>query len=364
MVVAQMIFRTYSRVSNRMRRVFVSTIRLLLVIVFLVLFLWTTPIFFRSRVNAGEWLKTDSQSQTWVDTSHWEDVLEWVDTSHWETRSEEVWVESGYWDWVSDYYWAYTLTLIRTDSGIEYVSSEGQIGWSYNREAANRIYVFNVQYIYESPGRWRAVWDAQIYEKNWYMEWYSKPYWVDTSHWELQEKPVWVSSGNWETRKKWVESGYWAEPLHGTITVQKTPSFVFTKWHWLTQDGNWHSYIDERAHVRITISWTCEKPVDGTSHYAEVTRNDDLGSVDRILIATHVFPDGEASGEMQTVTEYEHAGNAKHTFELHALDGSVTKVYFEIPVNGFNGVNTGENSIDSDENEFLRSTRDRETISF
>ncbi len=350
--------------TSNIRRLTVSAIRFLLTTGLFCWLIWASPNLFLNTAYAGEWVTTATQSQNWVDTSHWEDTTEWVDTSHWETHMEDVWVESGYWNWVSDYYWTYSLKLLRSDIYVVYVSTEGQLGWPYVRESGDRVYTFDVVYIFEAPARYRAEVNAAIYEKVWYQEWYSTPVWVDTSHWEQQQRSVWIESGNWESRKKWVESGYWAEPLHGTITVQKTPSYVFTKWHWLTPDGMWHAYINERAHVRIIVSWNAEKPVDRTSHYAELARSDDLGSIDRITIASHDFLDGEMTGEMNTVTEYEHAGTAKHTFEFHAVDGSVAKICFEIPVNGFNGANVDENMIDQAESAFTRSVKDRETIVF
>jgi len=351
-------------IFTRSRAVVVSTIRSLSLLVIVCMITYATW-GLKDMAYAGEWLKSDPQSKTWVDTSHWVDKIEWVDTSHWETSIQDVWVSSGYWDWTTEYYWTYRLQVLRYDSGVQYVSREGQIGWSYVQEyGEDRISVFNVTYYFEAIGRYRAEWDAAIYKKIWYQESYSKSYWVDTSHWESQAIKEWIASGQWETHQEWVGSGYWAEPLHGRITIAKTPTFIFTKWHWLTQDGTWHSYIDERANVRISVSWTAERPVAGVSHYANITRFDDSSSVDHLIIAVHNLTDYQTSGEMQTVTEYEHAGTAKHTIELRAQDGAVARIDFEIPVNGFNGVNVDEERESGIESEFLYSSRDLETIGF
>jgi hypothetical protein len=106
----------------------------------------------------------------------------WVDNSHWETKQK--WDTSGY--WTTQQVWVDTSHYETRQVGVQ------DVYWAQ-------------RWVVDVPGHYET-----------------RQVWVDTSH--------------WETYKEWVKSGYWDE-VHGTISVSKTPQYVFTNKHTLP-DGS------------------------------------------------------------------------------------------------------------------------------
>ncbi len=315
-------------------------------------------VFVSSTVYGDEWVKARPGEPTWVDTSHWEARTRWVDTSHWETHWGWFWVSSGYWN----YYWAwYRGAEIWSDSGFNTCPYPGYYGWPYSEDRGSVVFYWWVDYDYwPSWHSWIADWAAAEYYKVWYQEWY----WVDTSRWEWQPYSAWVSSGYWQDYQEWVISGYWVGPLHGTLGINKEPPYVFTKWHWLTDDGRGHSPDDERAHLDITITWQTDRPVASIVEYVEVARNDTESSKDRINVVDHIVSTPSLNGTLTTTVEYDHSGLATHYFVLTGSDHSKAIIYCEIPVNGFTGINTGYEYRDIEQDRFIRSEKDSGSVVF
>jgi hypothetical protein len=207
---------------------------------------------------------------------------------------------------------------------------------------------------------WIACWSWGSWEAVWYQAWY----WVDTSHYEWLPQNVFVPSGYWEDYLAWISSGYYLDPLHGTVTVTKEPAYVFTRWHWLTPDGRRQSEASDRAHADMTLSWQTDRPVAAIREYVDVRRDDETGAVDRILICNIRLDPPEQIGSRPARVEYEHAGLGTHYFILTATDGTTAVIYCEIPINGYRSVNTGEETRNENRNGFARSAQDTGSITF
>jgi hypothetical protein len=175
---------------------------------------------------------------------------------------------------------------------------------------------------------------------------------------------VLISQGYWEPYQVWVPSGYWTEPLHGKVSISKAPAYAFTKWHWLTEDGQWHNDQDEPAHLDFTISWQTDKAVKSIEADTVVHRYDRHASVDHTNLTSMALSPPSAQGEIKTVGRYEHAGMGIHRFILAATDGSKCVITCEIPINGFKSLNSNEMFGIVPNSTFLRSVQDVGCVSF
>ncbi|MFZ3063178.1 MAG: hypothetical protein WA148_05515, partial [Actinomycetota bacterium] len=289
---------------------------------------------------ADDWIKVKPPGERiWVDDSHWETRgrwekytwtewwegwvrdIEWYDEVVWDWYWDQYWVDTSHWEyysgwrWVSSGYWDYSVGgLLWTSGAIDYgedpwYTQPDYDVWTSPQQAWDGIwYVINYyawhweQHFKTPPYRIVHYWGGSDgYAVNWY--------WVDTSHYEFYQGWQWVSSGYWQpyqhwyqkvvrkwrviekwvrwlvphseyrwvTEQVWVPGGYWSEPLHGTVTISKLPQYVFTKWHYLTNDGRRHSVQDEPAHSDIIISWQANKPVSSIKVYADVQRHKSKG---------------------------------------------------------------------------------------
>jgi len=163
---------------------------------------------------------------------------------------------------------------------------------------------------------------------------------------------------------------------HGTVSVSKTPTYVFTAWH-RRPNG-------ELADMKVDVSWSNFRKVirysDGTTStvpvsvtkveaYHVIERYDDKGQM-------YVWPVGTlgpvtlgSSGHIKQMWQYERAGKpGSMVYYLLRLDtGDTVEVTFEVPVNGFSTM-----SINPDEPEmadkiapiWYRSPKDAETVNF
>jgi hypothetical protein len=334
--------------------------------------------------------------QVWVDTSHYETRKVWVDTSHWEYR--KVWVESGYWKtekvWVPEKgHWEppvspYGFVDWKTRHWVVDVPAH----WEYKKVWVDTSH-WEVQKVWVQDGYWKTekVWVKSGYwktEKVWVQSgyWKTERVWVDTSHYETKQvwvqdgywtqkwvvdtpahhetRQVWIDTSHYETYQEWVKSGYWAN-VHGTVTVIKTPAYIYTKWH---KDEN-----NDPAHMIITIKWQNMR-IDKTP--VTVTKAEAYHEVHRY---TNQVPDEfnwetiypvnayfDSTNQQATFRfEYPHAGQPDSTiyFKLYFnnTDQNIS-VHAQIPVNGFNTTffqsNTDATPV------FKKSVLDTETITF
>lgn len=199
-----------------------------------------------------------------------------------------------------------------------------------------------------------------------WWQWHDKSYWtwVDTSYWAWAPYSTWVASGYWQTYQEWAASGYWAEPLQVTVSVAKSPPYVFTRWHYLTEDGRRQSQNDEPAHLDLNIAFSANKPIQSYRVYAVVGRQDRNGSHYTVTLATGQFTDPQLSNNITARGEYDFGGQGTHYVQITAIDGSTATVYFEIPINSFRGVNINETGQKAPELPFARSLQDTGSVSF
>jgi hypothetical protein len=173
-----------------------------------------------------------------------------------------------------------------------------------------------------------------------------------------------VASGYWETYQAWLASGYWAEPLQATVTVVKTPPYVFTRWHYLTGDGRRQSQDDEPAHLDLTITFLANKPIRSYRLYATVERQDIDRSNYEITLVDGQYTEPQLLGTIIAKGEYEYGGMATHYVQITATDGSTAIVYFDVPINSFRGVNISEADQTTPGQPFARSLQDTGNVSF
>ena len=322
--------------------------------------------------------------KVWVDTSHWETRKVWVDTSHWEYR--KVWVESGYWKtekvWVPEKgHWEppvppYGFVDWKTRHWVVDVPAH----WEYKRVWVDTSH-FEIQKVWVKDGYWKTekVWVKSGYwktEKVWVQSgyWKTERVWVDTSHWEAQRvwvqdgywaqrwvvdvpghyetRQVWVDTSHWETYKEWVKSGYWDE-VHGTISVSKTPQYVFTNKHTLP-DG---SVCD----MTLNISYALNKKVTNIRAVHVVNRYQNKGVlyVEPYSVTKNV---GGTSGSAVLKFQYEKPGDENSTLHVYFdLEGGGSfEIQMNIPINGI----YADSKFNIPDPAFKKSVKDSEVITF
>jgi hypothetical protein len=160
--------------------------------------------------------------------------------------------------------------------------------------------------------------------------------WVDTSHFEYQTV--------------WVEDGFYAAPLHGELVIEKSPRYIFTKWH-ENENG-------EECHMDLKLSWVVdnsgllageeEKEIVRVYVYQDVVRFRNRGTEKVDIIDVNIAPSKE--GSIETEVYYDHAGSEEsmvHVY-LYARNGESAHIYFNNPVNGYRSINLGSDGSDSD----------------
>jgi hypothetical protein len=385
------------------------------VFLIVIIFLFTT-----ATTYAGQWVNADtSTTQAWIDTSHyetrqvwitsgyWDQV--WVDTSHWETVTEQVWVKDGYYKdvwvvdvpghyetvtkqvWVPPVYETRTRTEYTTVTVYSYAdigptkSRMRNAGWTFEGMQDNSyqtwdpylkrtvtVYVidlaFSRQVTYQvkvKDGYYKTVTEQVWVPEQGHWE----KVWVDTSHWETRTyqvlvkdgywKDVWVDTSHYETSQVWVTSGYWA-PVKATVTVSKSPTYVYTKWH-----------VDENKTpagmtVTITVSNATidNQPASVTSIQAYHVINRFEGQGQETIYPVSSSVNG---GTGTFKFEYPHAGDSSSTLNFivtitNSKSSAKVRIYAPIPVNGFR---TTGMVVDKDVTpQFDKSVLDSETISF
>jgi len=256
---------------------------------------------FKIRYECYEVLNWKKEAYSvWVE-GNWK--REWVDTSHW--------VKSGYWQ--SDTYVAWVDT--------SYLKSEGH--WETKKEWVDTSYTVSQGY------------------------WETKKEWVDTSHWE--------TSGYWKDKKVWVEDGFYTSPLHGEVIIEKSPRYIFTRWH---KDQN-----NEECSMELNVSWKVdnsnlsegeeEKEIVRIYIYQDICRFNNNGVEKVTIFNGNVTPSVE--GSINTITKFDYSGNEESILHiyLYAQNGESAHVYFSNPINGFRSINLMSEGSNSDANTWL-----------
>jgi hypothetical protein len=258
----------------------------------------------------------------WVDTSHWEYRKVWVDTSHWEVQ--KVWVQSGYWKtekvWVKSGYWKTEKVWVK--SGY----------WKTEKVWVDTSH-WETQRVWVQDGYWAQKWVVDV-----------------PAHYETRQ--VWVDTSHWETYKEWVKSGYWDE-VHGTISVSKTPQYVFTNKHTLP-DG---SVCD----MTLNVSYALNKKVTNIRAIHVVNRYQNKGVLYVEPYST-VKNVGGTSGSAVLKFQYEKPGDENSTLHVYfdLEGGGSLEIQMSIPINGI----YADSKFNIPDPVFKKSIKDSEVITF
>ncbi|MBN1298932.1 MAG: hypothetical protein JW997_04525 [Actinobacteria bacterium] len=333
------------------------------------------------------------EKKRWVDTSYI------VNDGYWKTGNYRVWVKSSKtvpyteYRYVDTSCWEATVSYVEVQKPVYFSKIYGtdSYGWSvysfaskykgmkqitYNGEKY-LVHVYTIDYRPARGGQVYAVKYVFVFkfvkEKRTSTNWVSSGYWkpytdyrvIDTSHWEERTGVYWVDtsykveSGHWENyiEKQWVDtshyeykntlvsSGYYAEPFHGKITVQKSPEYIFTRWHKNGQGSD--------CGMELAIMWEIDnserqkdeelKKIGRLYIYQETIRYKDKGIIKTVIFDKAVSP--SEKGSIETFTRFDYAGNEKSTLHiyLYAQSGEVVHAYFSNPVNGYRSINIGYN---------------------
>jgi len=222
----------------------------------------------------------------------------WVDTSHWETRRRYDWIDTSHWEY-------------------------------------NRVWI-----------------DTSHWETRSSRKWIDTSYTVSQGYWEDYVDTIWVDTSHWKYEDVWIEDGFLTTPLHGELIIEKSPEYVFTKWH--------NDNKNMECCMELIIKWKVdnndlsegeeEKKIAHLYIYEDVYRFNDKG-MDRVIIFDgDISPSAE--GSINTYTKFEYSGNENSMLYVYlfAQDGESAYVNFSNPVNGFRSINLNpeDSSIDAD----------------
>ncbi|SFE28537.1 hypothetical protein SAMN04324257_01208 [Thermoanaerobacter thermohydrosulfuricus] len=161
---------------------------------------------------------------------------------------------------------------------------------------------------------------------------------MDTSHWEIY--------------REWVKSGYWDE-VHGTISVSKTPQYVFTNLH-TREDGT-------PADMTLNISYALNKKVVNIRAVHAVNRYQNKGIlyVQPYYVSKNV---GNTSGNAVFKFQYPKPGDENSTMHVYFdLEGGGSfEIQMNVPVNGI----YADSKFNLPDPQFKKSVKDSEVISF
>jgi len=276
---------------------------------------------------ADKWVKGYAKTkEVWVDTSHWETRKKWVDTSHWET----YWTSWEYHRSYARKFFGYELSFLPSDGG-----------------AMKACWFFGVNFVYDGLKKWKyyyysnrklkRLWTLHRTPVRRYYIFNDHKWWTDSPGYYISRKVRrFVKSGYWKYYRVWVVSGHWAPPIRGTVTIKKSPTYVFTKWH---RDSR-----GRVSHLDIEVSWNTSKPISRLTASMVVNRYRGKGKDHIFVFDRKIIP--SKSGRVKGRVEFEHAGDEKSTLyvRLKASDGTTALVYCSIPINGFLGINVNSSA--------------------
>jgi len=332
-------------------------------------------------VSQGYW--RTGEYKVWIESRRFDSytAYRYVDSSHYETRYRDVEVLSSVnftiFEGTTSYGWSvysfaakyYGLQPV-TYNGEKYVAEKYVIDYRPSRggwiHAVKWVYIrkyVKVRQYYSqwvSSGYWQAYIAYRLVDDS-HWETRTGRYWVDTSYrvqqgyWEEYKDREWVDTGHYENAKKWVSDGYFTEPIHGEVAVQKNPKYIFTKWHKDSQGND--------CCMDLKVSWKLFNPetgmpdainkIDRLYIYEEVNRYKEKGT-DKVEIF-----DGRVSesseGSVEASAKFDFAGGIEsilHVF-LYSTSGASVHVYFINPINGYRSINIKKEGTASDANEWL-----------
>jgi len=365
------------------------------------------------------WIDTShwENKKVWVVDGYYKEVSkkEWVDTSYtinqgyWKIEEYRVWVTSAILTPYTAYRWVDTSHLERRYRYVEkwvpvnltiYVGTD-RYGWdvySFAAKPENSVTIIYNGNRYRAK-KWvidyRPIYGGRVYaikylcyEKEvqfieYYDFWVSSGYWqsytayksVDTSYWETGTRRVWVDtsyvvpSGHWryytgkewvdtshyEFRTVWVMDGFYAEPLHGEVTVEKNPAYIFTKWH--------KNQNNEECSMELNVSWEIDngdlpegeeqKEIAQIYIYQDIHRFNSKG-IERVIIFNGNVP-SSVEGSINTITKFNYSGSEESILHiyLYSQSGESAHIYFNNPINGFRSINLMTEGSNSNANTWL-----------
>jgi hypothetical protein len=405
------------KIKKIINRIFISEV--FLVVVFLIVFIFPQNLFSDNwlKVDVPEgysvWVDTSHwvNSAVWVNDGYYRDATNkrWVDSSYvvsqgyWESGEYKVWIDS----WRFDPYTAYRYVdsshyetryrdvEVLSLANFTIIEGTTSYGWSVYSFAAKpqglQLVTYNGEkYIAEkyvidykpSRGGW-------IYAVKWvyirkyvkvredYLQWVSSGYWqaytayrlIDQSHWDTRtggyrvaqgyweeyKDREWVDTSHYENVKKWITDGYFTEPIHGEVAVEKNPKYIFTKWHKDSQGND--------CSMDLKVSWKLFNPetgmpdvinkIDRVYIYEEVYRYKEKGTNKVEIFNSQVLESSQ--GSVEATATFDFAGGIEsilHVY-LYSTGGAVAHVYFSNPINGYRSINIKKEGTVSDANEWL-----------
>jgi len=178
---------------------------------------------------------------------------------------------------------------------------------------------------------------------------------TSSGYWRYYTEREWVDTNHYEYRMVWVEDGFYTAPLHGEVIIDKSPKFIFTKWH---KDKN-----NEECCMEMNLSWKVdnselleseeEKEIVRIYIYQDIYRFDNKGIEKVIIFNEDISPSAE--GSINTITWFDYSGSEDsilHVY-LYAQNGESAHIYFSNPINGFRSINLNSQGSSSDANIWL-----------
>jgi len=140
-------------------------------------------------------------------------------------------------------------------------------------------------------------------------------------------------------------------PTYGTVSLNKEPNFVFTKWHK-------HDY-DTPCKIALDFSWTAENKTELKDNFFFNIRYQEAGyelyplypenpyntmGEELSILGENVIYNDVGSSYAQYQMEFEHAGTKDSFFYAQIIteEGNILEVIAHSPVNGYFGINISE----------------------
>jgi len=320
-------------------------------------------------------------AKTWVDTSYYTTKQVLVKQGYWKNYTAKTWVDTSHWEYWTGYAWNSweKIPSVRTGYYNRNIWSPAITISRANRIVPYKKYVFWTAYggTWQYHRNWYRIWNKAphhngnyvvgYYRKSWdlyrryrysytgkswvesgYWKNYTASKWIDTSYYTT--KQVLVKQGYWKyytayrtvsytekipyTAWRWVTDGNWVKGLTGSITLSKTPKYIFSAWH-ERENG-------ETCDMRFTLNWDCDKRVTKVEAYHDTIRLKNKGTI-KVHASKLDFKSGK-KGSYKGRLEFPKAATSNS--ELHIIltadDGTTGHCYCKIPVNGFYGINIPE----------------------
>ncbi len=352
----------------------------------------------------------------WVDTSYI------VSQGYWAVGEYKVWVSSSayvpytayrYVDtshWVTEYYWVEVYKPVN----FTVIKGTDSYGWSvyafaaqtkgtrevtYNQERylanvyiidykparGGRIYAEKYVFIYKivkelrtrtkwvSSGYWQAYTAYKLVDTS-HWETRTGKYWVDTSYkvesgyWQEYNEKQWIDTSRYEYRDVWISSGFYTEPIHRKVIIEKTPKYIFTKWH-INKDGN-------PCGMFLKVSWILDNSINSNENsnnasngqsvnnqspkkispiyiYQDINRYNNKPVEKTELLSKNITP--SETGSVEVFSIFNFAGDEKSICYIYLFteDGPSVHLYLSNPINGFVYININYNGTEKDADKWL-----------